>query len=96
VRRSGRVAGILGIEGGHAIEESLEKLHWFFEHGLRVMTLVWNNHLSWIRSCRDGAGPEVPPGLTDFGRRVVVEMNTLGMVADLSHAGERSFYEALL
>ena len=55
-RRDGCVAGIPGIEGGHAIEESLDKLSWFFERGLRVMTLVWNNHLSWIRSCQPGAG----------------------------------------
>jgi membrane dipeptidase len=95
IRRSRRIAGILGIEGGHAIEESLENLHGLFEHGLRVMTLVWNNHLSWIRSCQAGAGPSVPEGLSDFGRRVVAEMNALGVVVDLSHAGERSFHDAL-
>lgn len=94
-RAAGQVAGIAGIEGGHAIEEDVEKLYWFFEHGLRVMTLVWNNHLPWIRSCQDGAGPEVPAGLSEFGRRVVAEMNWLGIVIDLSHAGERSFYDAL-
>ena len=89
------VAGILGIEGGHAIEESLEKLEWFFERGLRVMTLVWNNHLSWVRSCQEGAGPEVPEGLSSFGREVVRRMNELGIVVDLSHCGVRSFYDAL-
>jgi membrane dipeptidase len=93
--RAGRVAGILGIEGGHALEERLENLHFFFEHGLRVLTLVWNNHLSWVRSCQAGAGAGVPEGLSDFGRRVVAEMNALGIVVDLSHAGERSFYDAL-
>ena len=90
-----QIAGIPGIEGGHAIEERLEHLQAFFERGLRVMTLVWNNHLSWIRSCRDGAGPEVPAGLSAFGRDVVREMNRLGMLVDLSHAGEQSFYDAL-
>jgi membrane dipeptidase len=92
---AGKIAGIPGIEGGHAIEEDLANLRWFFEHGLRVMTLVWNNHLPWIRSCQDGAGPEVPDGLSDFGREVVREMNRLGMVVDLSHAGEQSFHDAL-
>ena len=58
-RDAGCVAGIHGIEGGHAIEEDIDKLHHFFERGLRVMTLVWNNHLPWVRSCQDGAGPEV-------------------------------------
>ena len=89
------VAGIPGIEGGHSIEESLEQLEWFFERGVRVMTLVWNNHLSWIRSCQDGAGAGVPAGLNAFGREVVRHMNELGMLVDLSHAGERSFYDAL-
>ena len=94
-REAGCVAGIPGIEGGHSIDASLDALEWFFERGVRVMTLVWNNHLSWIRSCRGGAGPEVPEGLSPFGREVVRRMNRLGMVVDLSHAGERSFFDTL-
>lgn len=94
-RAGGRIACIPGIEGGHSIEQSLEKLEWFFERGVRVLTLVWNNHLPWIRSCQDGAGPDVPAGLDAFGRRVVARMNELGMLVDLSHAGERSFYDTL-
>src|SRR5688500_12497781 len=66
-RAAGCVAGIPGIEGGHAIEERLEHLEHFFAHGVRVLTLVWNNHLSWIRSCREGAGEHVPAGLSAFG-----------------------------
>ncbi len=94
-RVAGKLAGIPGIEGGHSIEESLDELVWFFERGVRVLTLVWNNHLSWIRSCQPGAGPEVPPGLSEFGRSVVRTMNELGMLVDLSHAGEQSFFDAL-
>lgn len=94
-RAAGQVAGIPGIEGGHSIEGSLDKLRWFFERGVRVLTLVWNNHLGWVRSCQDGALAETPLGLSSFGRAVVGEMNRLGMVIDLSHAGERSFYDAL-
>lgn len=94
-RASGLLAGIPGIEGGHSLEESLDELEWFFEHGVRVLTLVWNNHLAWIRSCQPGAGPEVPQGLSEFGRSVVRRMNELGMVVDLSHAGEQSFFDAL-
>lgn len=94
-RAAGRVAAIPGIEGGHSIEESLELLEWFSERGVRVLTLVWNNHLSWIRSCQEGAGAGVPEGLSGFGRDVVRTMNRLGMVVDLSHAGRRSFYDAL-
>jgi len=93
--RRGAVAGIPGIEGGHSIEESLDELEWFFARGVRVMTLVWNNHLRWIRSCQDGAGADIPEGLSAFGRAVVRRMNELGMVVDLSHAGRRSFFDAL-
>ena len=94
-RAAGKLAGIPGIEGGHSIEESLDELVWFFERGVRVLTLVWNNHLRWIRSCQAGAGPEVPEGLSEFGRTVVRTMNELGMLVDLSHAGEKAFYDAL-
>ena len=88
-------AGILGIEGGHALEEDLSKLEWFFVRGLRCLTLVWNNHLSWIRSCQPGAGAGVPEGLSELGREIVRRMNALGIVVDLSHAGERAFHDAL-
>ena len=94
-RAQGLVGGIPGIEGGHSIEEDLGKLEHFFERGVRVLTLVWNNHLSWIRSCRDGAGAGVPQGLSELGRTIVRRMNELGMLVDLSHAGPRAFYDAL-
>lgn len=95
LRAEGRIAATFGIEGGHSIEGSLEHLEEFAGLGVRVMTLVWNNHLDWIRSCQDGAGPGVPEGLSPFGRDVVRRMNELGLVVDLSHAGRQSFYDAL-
>jgi membrane dipeptidase len=94
-RKGGAIAGFAGIEGGHAIEESLAKLAWFHERGLRVLTLVWNNHLSWIRSCQPDGAAGAPAGLGPFGRDVVREMNRLGIVVDLSHAGERAFFDVL-
>ena len=94
-RAAGAIAGIPGIEGGHSIEGSLDELHRFFEHGVRVLTLVWNNHLAWIRSCQPDAGSGVPAGLSDFGREVVRTMNALGMLVDVSHAGERAFDDVL-
>jgi membrane dipeptidase len=94
-RAAGVLAGIPGIEGGHSIEESLDRLGELFDQGVRVLTLVWNNHLAWVRSCRDGAGASVPEGLSSFGREVVRAMNELGMLVDLSHAGERSFHDAI-
>jgi membrane dipeptidase len=91
----GRLAAIAGIEGGHPLEESLAGLEHFFARGLRVLTLVWNNHLTWIRSCEPGAGPEVPAGLSDFGRQVVGRLNELGVLIDLSHSSPTAFFEAL-
>lgn len=92
---SGVVGCVLAIEGGHAIEDDLAQLDHYAGRGVRVMTLTWNNHLSWARSCRDGAGAGVPEGLSAFGREVVGRMGELGMLVDLSHAGERTFYDAL-
>ncbi|HIF39753.1 MAG TPA: membrane dipeptidase [Planctomycetes bacterium] len=94
-REDGVIAAIAGIEGGHSIEESLEYLEHYHRRGVRMMTLVWNNHLSWVRSCQAGAGPDIPEGLSPFGREVVRRMNELGMVVDVSHASERAFYDAL-
>ncbi|MFT4540309.1 MAG: membrane dipeptidase [Planctomycetota bacterium] len=95
IHTEGRIAAVSGIEGGHSIEDSLEHLATFFERGVRLMTLVWNNHLSWIRSCQDGAGPDVPEGISDLGKRIVRRMNELGMLVDLSHAGRQSFFDVL-
>jgi membrane dipeptidase len=95
VRRAaaeGKVSGVLCIEGGHAIEEDLGLLRCFFELGVRYMTLTWNNSLSWAEAARD---PGKVHGLTDFGRQVVREMNRLGMLVDLSHVSENTFYDAL-
>lgn len=94
-RRDGRLAAIAGIEGGHPLEASLAGLEHFFGRGLRVLTLVWNNHLSWIRSCEPGAGPDVPAGLSDLGRHLVTRMNELGVLVDLSHSSPQAFFDAL-
>jgi membrane dipeptidase len=97
-RAAGQTGLILGIEGGHSIESSLDKLEHFHSLGVRLMTLVWNNHLPWIRSCQavpDDLGFVPPAGLSDFGREVVVRMNALGMLVDVSHAGDDAFADAL-
>jgi membrane dipeptidase len=95
VRRAvaaGRVCGILCIEGGHAIEDDLALLRTFHDLGVRYMTLTWNNSTSWAHAAR-AKGPDT--GLTDFGREVVREMNRLGMLVDLSHVSEKTFYDAI-
>jgi len=91
---SGRLAAMLGVEGGHAIEEDLGKLRALAALGVRYMTLTWNNHLSWASSCQKPTDTS-PNGLTDFGRRVVQEMHRLGVVADLSHVSPRTFDDVI-
>lgn len=91
----GVIGCVLAIEGGHAIEDDLAQVEHYASRGVKVMTLTWNNHLSWARSCRESAATGVPEGLSPFGRDVVAKMGEAGMVVDLSHVGPRTFYDAL-
>ncbi len=93
-RTSGRFAVLMGIEGGHAIENSLALLRGYHTLGVRYMTLTWANSNEWAESSTDlrSAGQ---PGLTPFGTEVVAEMNRLGMMVDLSHASDRTFDDVL-
>ncbi len=90
--RDGRVASLLGIEGGHAIEDSLAVLRTYYDLGVRYMTLTHNVHTSWADSA---ALPPVHGGLTLFGEQVVREMNRLGMLVDLSHVSDGTMDDAL-
>lgn len=94
---SGKIAAALGIEGGHAIEDDLQKLEHFYQRGVRYMTLTWNNSTDWATSAMDEATKEDLPfkGLTDFGRQVVRKMNELGMMVDISHVGEQTFWDVM-
>ncbi len=90
--RSGRVASLLGVEGGHAIESSLGALRAYFDLGVRYMTLTHNVTLDWA----DAAGDtHRHGGLTRFGEEVVREMNRLGMLVDLSHVSDETMEDAL-
>ena len=91
-RRRGRVASLLGIEGGHAIEGSLGALRAYYDLGVRYMTLTHNVTLDWADSCND---VRRHGGLTDFGRDVVREMNRLGMLVDLAHTSPEVMAHAL-
>ncbi len=95
LRESGRLAILAGMEGGHPLEGKLERLDAYFERGLRVLNLVWNNHLPWARTCQAGAGPDVPAGLSEFGRRIVQRLDELGVVIDLSHSGPQTIADTL-
>ncbi|MDA0329778.1 MAG: dipeptidase [Gemmatimonadetes bacterium] len=88
----GRIASMLGMEGGHAIENSLGALRAFFSMGVRYMTLTHNGTLDWADAANDEARHG---GLTDFGREVVREMNRLGMLVDLSHTSPETMNDAL-
>lgn len=90
--RNGRIASLLGMEGGHAIEGSLGALRAYYDLGVRYMTLTHNVHTDWADS---QAAPPVHGGLTAFGEEIVREMNKLGMLVDLSHAADGTMDDAL-
>src|SRR5258707_14220244 len=87
-----KIACLMGIEGGHAIENSLPTLREFYRLGVRYMTLTWNNTNNWADA---GRGQKKHNGLSDFGREVVREMNRLGMLVDVSHVSDETMSDAL-
>jgi membrane dipeptidase len=95
--RRGKIAALMGIEGGHAIEDSLRLLRDYYDLGVRYMTLTHSNTNDWADSSGDIDDPKVKHhgGLTDFGKQVVREMNHLGMMVDISHVADKTFWDAL-
>jgi membrane dipeptidase len=91
-KRLGKVAALMGIEGGHAIEDSLPTLREFYRLGVRYMTLTWNNTNNWADA---GRGEKKHNGLSEFGKEVVREMNRLGMLIDVSHVSDKTMSDAL-
>ena len=91
-KRTGKIAALMGIEGGHAIEDSLPALREFYRLGVRYMTLTWNNTNNWADA---GRGEKKHNGLSDFGKEVVREMNRLGMLVDVSHVSDDTMSDAL-
>ncbi|MBW2236396.1 MAG: dipeptidase [Deltaproteobacteria bacterium] len=89
---SGRHAALMGLEGGHAIEDDLGTLRRYHAQGVRYMTLTWSFSHTWADSSGDAGGHG---GLTEFGRDVVREMNDLGMLVDVSHVSDPTFWDAL-
>src|SRR6188508_358949 len=90
--KAGKIGSLLGLEGGHAIENSLGALRVYYDLGARYMTLTHNVTLDWADAALDSAKYG---GLTDFGRDVVREMNRLGMLVDLSHVAPATMHAAL-
>ena len=87
-----KIAALMGIEGGHAIENSLMALRDFYRLGIRYMTLTHNNTNDWADACCDTARHN---GLSDYGREVVREMNRLGMLIDISHVSDKTMSDVL-
>jgi membrane dipeptidase len=97
--REHKLAALMGIEGGHSIENSLGLLRDYYRLGVRYMTLTWSNSNDWADSSGDINDPKVPhtkEGLTEFGKDVVYEMNRLGMMVDISHVSDKTFYRTLI
>jgi len=93
----GKFCVMMGIEGGHSIENSLGLLRNYYRLGVRYMTLTWSNTNDWADSSGDINNPEVKHhnGLTPFGKQVITEMNRLGMMVDISHASDKTFWDVI-
>jgi membrane dipeptidase len=97
--REHKLAVLMGIEGGHSIEDSLALLRQYYALGVRYMTLTWSNSNGWADSSGDIDDAQVPhtkEGLSEFGKDVVYEMNRLGMMVDISHVSDRTFFRTLV
>jgi membrane dipeptidase len=95
--REHKLAALMGIEGGHSIENDIHLLRDYYRLGVRYMTLSWSNTNEWADSSGDinDAKVEHHNGLTDFGKQVVVEMNRLGMMVDISHVADKTFWDTI-
>lgn len=95
--REHKLGALMGIEGGHSIENDIHLLRDYYRLGVRYMTLSWSNTNEWADSSGDINDPNVQHhnGLTDFGKQVVLEMNRLGMMVDISHVADKTFWDAI-
>ena len=97
--RDHKLATLMGIEGGHSIEDSLALLRQYYALGVRYMTLTWSNSNGWADSSGDADDATVAhtkEGLSEFGKDVVYEMNRLGMMVDVSHVSDKTFFRTLV
>lgn len=94
----GKICAVIGVEGGHAIENSIEKLEQLYKRGVRYLGLTWNNSTDWASSAFDETNnPEElkVKGLSEFGKKVIQKMDELGMLIDVSHLGEQAFWDVI-
>ncbi|WP_428329546.1 dipeptidase [Mucilaginibacter sp.] len=93
-----KMAAMIGVEGGHMIEDRMDYMDSLAKRGMRYLTLTWNNSTSWATSARDEVTKKDSLkhlGLTDYGKQIVKHLNGLGVMVDVSHVGERTFYDVL-
>jgi membrane dipeptidase len=95
--REHKLAALMGIEGGHSIENDMHLLRDYYRLGVRYMTLSWSNTNEWADSSGDIGDSKIQHhnGLTDFGKQVVQEMNRLGMMVDISHVADKTFFDVI-
>jgi len=95
--KAGKIVAQYGVEGGHMIEDDIKKLDTFYNRGVRYMTLTWNNSPTWASSHADEKNSTYtgPKGLTSFGKSIIARMNQLGIIVDISHVGEKTFWDAI-
>ena len=96
-RKQKKLAALMGIEGGHSIENDVHVLRDFYRLGIRYMTLSWSNTNEWADSSGDINDPKVEHhnGLTEGGKQIVLEMNRLGMLVDISHVSDKTFFDTI-
>jgi len=88
-----KIAAVMCVEGGHSIENSIDKLITLYDAGMRYMTITWNNSLDWAISAKDSRSTTV--GLNEFGREVIRKMDSLGVIIDISHTGIKTIQDIL-
>ncbi|MBB5394607.1 dipeptidase [Mucilaginibacter sp. AK015] len=96
--KQNKLAAMIGVEGGHMIEDRLDYIDSLHKRGMTYLTLTWNNSTSWASSARDEvlhSDTLKHKGLTDFGKQVVKKLNDLGVMIDLSHPGEQTFNDVM-
>jgi membrane dipeptidase len=91
IAASGKIAALMGMEGGYAIDEKIENVGRYYQMGVRYMSGAWTVSTSWAGSSGDEVGKT--RGLTDFGKQVIREMNRLGMMVDVSHLSDKAFWD---
>ncbi|SEG35851.1 dipeptidase [Sphingobacterium lactis] len=97
IQKSGKIAALIGIEGGNMIEGSTDNLEKLYNRGARYLTLTWNYNLPWVTAAAEEVKTKgnTGKGLTKKGEEIIQKMNALGMMIDLSHAGKQTFYDVL-